>query len=72
MSRQKEYYMFRRPHALVSPEHRFTDDVALCKAFSKSQAIKIFGKMYSDIKDDEVCLVKGCFNAWGIVVCTDY
>ena len=52
MSRQKEYYVFRRPNAMV--DHTFTDDVAVCKAISKSQAIKQFSKYYADIQDDEV------------------
>lgn len=52
MSRQKEYYVFRRPNATVG--HKFTDDVALVKAISRSQAIKKFSRYYADIQDDEV------------------
>ena len=70
MGRQKEYYMYARPNTMKG--HRFNDDVALCKAISKSQAIKIFSRLYSGVTEDEVFLVKECFNAWGIVVCTDY
>lgn len=70
MSRQKEYFCFARPNAMK--EHKFTDDVALCKAVSKSQAIKIFSRLYSDIKDDEVFIVKKGFNSYGIAILTDY
>ena len=52
MGRQKEYYVFRRPNAMI--DHRFTDDVALVKAVSKAQAIKLFSRYYADIQDDEV------------------
>lgn len=52
MSRQKEYYVFRRPGQMKG--HNFTDDVAVCKAISKSQAIKQFSRYYADVKDNEV------------------
>ena len=52
MSRQKEYYVFARPNAMSG--HKFTDDVAICKAISKLQAIKKFNKYYADVKFDEV------------------
>lgn len=52
MSRQKEYYVFKRPNQMQG--HNFTDDIAVCKAVSKSQAIKQFSKYYADIKEDEV------------------
>ena len=70
MSRQKEYYCFARANAMT--EHKFTDDVALCKAISKQQAIKIFSRLYSDIKDNEVFIVKNEFNVYGIAILTDY
>lgn len=70
MRRQKEYYCFARAKAMT--EHNFTDDVALCKAISKQQAIKIFSRLYSDIKDNEVFVVKNEFNVYGIAILTDY
>lgn len=70
MNRKKEYYCFARANAMQ--DHNFTDDVALCKATSKRQAIKIFSRLYSDIKDDEVFIVKKEFNDYGIAILTDY
>ena len=72
MSRQKEYYAFARPNAMI--DHKFTDDVALCKAISHSQAKKIFSRYYADIKDDEVsCLTpKKHKHTSDIIILTDY
>ena len=70
MSRQKAYYCFARPNAMK--DHKFTDDVAVCKAISKQQAKKIFSRLYADIKDDEVFKVTGNFNDYGIMILTDY
>ena len=55
MSKQKQYYAFTRPDAMEG--HKFTDDVALCRASNFRQAKKIFSEYYADIKDDEIrCL----------------
>ena len=71
MSRQKEYYVFCRPNALVG--HKFTDDVAICKAISKNQAITKFSKYYADVKDDEVIkLLSANHLESGVVILTDY
>ena len=70
MSRQKEYYCFHKPNQMS--DHKYTDDVALCKATSLQQAIKIFRTMYADVTENDVFLVKDAFNYKGIVVCTDY
>ena len=70
MGRQKEYYVFARANQMQ--EHEFTDDVAICKAVNKAQAIKLFSKLYSDVKSDEVTRVKDNFNAYGVYICTDY
>ena len=72
MSRQKEYYVFARPTSMLS-EHIFTDDVAICKAISKSQAIKKFSRYYADVKDDEVIkLLSANHIEGGVVILTDY
>ena len=52
MSRQKEYYVFRRPNQMKG--HKFTDDVAVCKAYSIQQAKKLFSRYYADVQDSEV------------------
>ena len=55
MGKQKQYYVFARPDAMK--DHKFTDDVALCKASSFRQAKKIFSQYYADIQDEEIrCL----------------
>lgn len=56
-------------------DHKFTDDVALCKAINFSQAKKIFSRYYDNIKDDEIqCLYnKKAKNASSdIIILTDY
>lgn len=71
MSRQKEYYVFRRANQMVG--HKFTDDVAVCKAISKSQAIKQFSKYYSDVKVEEVDRLKPKkYSAGSVIILTDY
>jgi len=72
MSRQKEYYVFRRPNAMI--DHRFTDDVALVKAVSKSQAIKLFSRYYADIQDNEVfkLIDKDTNTGTDVMILTDY
>lgn len=51
-NRQTAYYVFARANQMV--DHRFTDDVALCKAQSVTEAIKEFSKLYKDVKPEEV------------------
>lgn len=72
MSRQKAYYAFVRPNAMIG--HKFTDDVALCKAISHNQAKKIFSRYYADIRDDEVwCLTpKKRKHTSDVMILTDY
>ena len=50
--------------------HRFTDDVAICRAISKRRAIEKFSKYYTDVSEEEVFkvfLVRG-----RVKVLTDY
>jgi len=71
MGRQKEYYVFRRANAIS--DHNFTDDVALVKAISKSQAIRKFGQYYADVQDSEVFkLIGSSTNTGGVMILTDY
>jgi len=75
MGRQKQYYAFTRPGAMVG--HRYTDDVALCKAINFRQAKQIFSRYYADIKDEEIrCLTptknKKRFVVSDIIILTDY
>lgn len=70
MSRQKAYYCFARPNAMQ--DHKFTDDVAVCKAVSYGQAKKIFSRLYDDIQEGEIFKITGNFNSYGVMVLTDY
>ena len=42
-------YVYARPNQMKG--HKFTDDVALCKAWTLKGAIKKFSKYYSDCAD---------------------
>ena len=42
-------YVYARPNTMTG--HDFTDDVALCKAWTLKGAIKKFSKYYSDCAD---------------------
>ena len=66
----KEYYVFRRPNAMKG--HKFTDDVAVCKAVNLGEARRIFSRYYAGIKDDEVFKLTGNLNSDGFLVLTDY
>ena len=50
--------------------HNATDDCAICKAWSKKQAIKKFKRMYCDFEESNVFRAK--YNKYGIAVLTDY
>ena len=71
-NRQTEYYVYAKANQMV--DHRFTDDVAICKAISKSQAIKKFSKYYADVKFDEVQkLIDKVHNIdTDVLILTDY
>lgn len=45
-------YCFSRPGAMKY--HTFTDDVAICRAWTRKQAIKKFSSLYTDIQPREV------------------
>ena len=50
--RQTAYWVFAKPNQMKN--HKFTDDVALCKASSKAEAIKKFSILYANNQDKEV------------------
>lgn len=50
--------------------HAETVDCALCKAWSKKQAVKKFQKLYRNFEESNVSRVK--YNKYGIAVLTDY
>ena len=62
-------YYFARPDQMR--EHRFTDDVAICKAWSKKSAIKKFSVLYRDVKETEVARINW-FKKPAVKILTDY
>jgi hypothetical protein len=50
--------------------HNAHDDCAICKAWSKSQAIRKFRKLYRDFDESNVFRVT--YNKYGIAVLSDY
>ena len=50
--------------------HKANDDCALCRAWSKKQAIKKFNKLYCDFTEANVFRVT--YNKYGIAVLSDY
>ena len=64
-------YVYARPNAMTG--HKFTDDVALCKAWTLKGAIKKFSKYYSDCADYVYKLRR--FNKRyhiNVIILTDY
>lgn len=51
-NRQTTYWVYAKPNQMQG--HKFTDDVALCKAASKSEAIRKFSKLYKNVEDKDV------------------
>ena len=60
-------FAFARANQML--EHKFTDDVALTRAWTRKGAIKKFNRYYSDVQKDEVEVVR---VASGIEILTDY
>ena len=50
--------------------HNANGDCAICKAWSKKQAIKKFQRLYKDFDESDVSRVK--MNSYGIAVLSDY
>ena len=60
-------FAFARANQMV--EHKFTDDVALTRAWTRKGAIKKFNRYYSDVQKGEVEIVR-VIN--GVKILTDY
>lgn len=60
-------YCFARPNQMV--DHRFTDDVAICRAWSKKAAIKKFSVLYAGVEEKEVSRINHFKN---VKILTDY
>lgn len=44
MSKKKRLYVYALPNQMQG--HKFSDDVAICKAHSKQEALAIFQRLY--------------------------
>ena len=60
--RQTAYYVYAKPNQMV--DHKFTDDVALCKAGSKSEAIRKFKILYKVVEDTDVHKLPTAKERW--------
>ena len=61
-------YCLARPDQMKG--HIFEDDVAICRAISKKQAVKKFSRLYNRVSEKEV--FKVTFNKKFPTVLTDY
>ena len=63
------FYYFLKD-SMTDSEHAANDDCALCRAWTKQQAIKKFKKLY--ICADEANVSRVRYNSCGIAVLSDY
>lgn len=68
MSKKKRLFAYALADQMQG--HRFTDDVAICKATSKQKAIKRFRALYGLADETNVFEVR--FNSYGVAILTDY
>ena len=61
-------YCLARPDQMKG--HKFTDDVAICRAISKKQAVKKFSILYNNVTEKEV--FKVAFSRKFPTILTDY
>lgn len=61
-------YCLARPDQMRG--HKFTDDVAICRARSKKKAVKKFNNLYHNVNKNEVFRV--AFSRKSPTVLTDY
>jgi len=71
-NRQTAYWVYAKPDQMVKLKHRFTDDVALCKASSRAEAIRKFHVLYGDVQEEDVTKLNNHENSYGIYILTDY
>ena len=68
--RQTAYYVYAKANQMK--EHKFTDDVALCKASSHSEAFKKFSKFYGNCTSEDVYKLNPNADWDGVLILTDY
>ncbi len=63
-------YCYYLAASMSESDHNANDDCALCKAWTKKQAINKFKKLYTSVDSENVSRVK--FNSYGIAILSDY
>jgi len=56
--------------SMTGSGHNANDDCALCRAWTKKQAINKFKKLYVSVSEENVSRVR--YNQFGIAVLSDY
>lgn len=64
---KESLYVYAKPNQMT--DHEYSDDVAICFAETKADALTKFRKLY-DIEIDEIEKVE--FNRHGVAILTDY
>ena len=64
------YYYFQPDSKKDDDFYNDNDDCALCRAWTKKQAIKKFHAMYDNVNDNNVSRVR--FNSYGVAILSDY
>ncbi len=70
MSKKKRLFAYALANQMQG--HRFTDDVAICKATTKQKAIKKFRQLYGLADETNVFEVRFSLNGYGVAILTDY
>ena len=68
MKNNRKLFVYAKANQME--EHKFTDDVALCYADSKGQALEIFLRLYGNATINDI--KEPYFNDHGIAILTDY
>ena len=63
-------WYYARPNQMV--DHKFVDDVAITRAWTKQRAIKKFGEVYKDVDPSEVERIKPRKYSDKVQILTDY
>lgn len=69
-NRQTEYWVFKKPNQMK--DHLYTDDVALCKAQSKTEAYNLFYRLYANVEYRDIYRLLDLANYKGVTILTDY
>ena len=56
--------------SMTETDHNANDDCALCRAWTKKQAIRKFSKLYTSVTEENIFRVR--YNQYGIAILSDY